>query len=750
VTRQSIETKTTNNFTLANCMNSLGIALFRKYQRSSELGAIDESIDILDKSISLMPAGHPKLGTHLDNLGSALALRFKSSNCLDDLRRAVDINQQAVALRTSEQGRAFALNNLSVSLQSLFEQTRRMEEIDRAVEVAQAAIKLTPTEHVTLAMFHFTLGRAWQLRCSETKLVVDAMHALEAFERCATVEQASALLRIKACRHGSEILILSNCRDSNANHVGLSTVISRPFERARNLLRIAIGLLHLISDRTLNHSDQQYNILELSGIASNAAAVYLECGDPSSALSALERGRGLMNNILIDYRSDISRLRPFSSALAKKVDDVRFQLAVLHEQDVTLPEQGYLNRAEERRKLSNELDSLLREIRDIPELADFFLPPSEDKVKSLSGEGPIVIFNVSSFRSDAIIVTKENIQSLRLEQLTPEAVFENVSKFLQSVDNKFLRRYSHSLTRLKEVLSWIWVAAAKPVLEFLHLTKRLSESDDWPRVWWIGTGLLNLLPIHAAGYHDLSPTQRVIDHVISSYSPTLRSLAYARERFRDYDRDTTQKMLVIAMPETPNAASLKYVSSEIDRIRDTLSKEIDVTILRGPEKSSVVPLLSTYQFVHFACHGVPSYEDPYESKLLLKDWEKNPLTVSALSRQTSELSTLAVVTSCHSATMRELNLLDESVSLASSLQLAGYSSVIGALWLAGDEASGFVSEQFYRGLLDCNGRLEPRHSAKSLHFAIRALEVRGPSPAPLRTLVSSDPLIWASYVHIGV
>ncbi len=41
-----------------------------------------------------------------------------------------------------------------------------------------------------------------------------------------------------------------------------------------------------------------------------------------------------------------------------------------------------------------------------------------------------------------------------------------------------------------------------------------------------------MLPVHAAGYHRTHHGATVLDRVVSSYSPTVRALSYARGRTR--------------------------------------------------------------------------------------------------------------------------------------------------------------------------------------------------------------------------
>jgi len=747
--RDAVEAVSSDPSLLPTCLNSYGLALWRESERTSSSRAIDEAVEAFETSITLTPNDHPNLPLYLDNLGSALSDRFKSRQSSNDLNRAIDLKERAVALTPStHHARAFRLNNLSTALQGMFEATNRPEDIDRAIEISQSAVKLISKGDVSISMFLFNLGRAFRLRCSHTKSVEDFSNAMDSYERAAAVEYASPTIRIKACHEGSHLLIHSIVRDKSGD--GTNTLdISGRYVRAKHLLRIAVNLLPSVSDRVLNRRDQQYNISLFSGVASNAASVYLECGEsPYEALSVLELGRGLIAGLQINVRSDISMLKVVYPDLWERIETVRRRLDRQQtwrtNEDINLSIQR-----EDQRKLSKTFESLLCTVREKPGFEKFLLLPSEDELKLIANDGPIVVFNVSGIRSDAFIITSDTIQYISLPRLMQQDIPAYASGFLRSVNNASLQNHRVAQQELKVVLEWLWDVAMNPVLVKLGLTRSPSCGEKWPRVWWNGCGLLNLFPLHAAGYHDSVPPRSVINYVISSYTSTLRSLSYARERYRRVENSEPQSVLLIAMPETPEANNLPYATSEVECIQSLLPEKIPTTVITSPTKADVVKLLSTYQIVHFACHGYTCPTDPSESKLLLKDWKSSPLTVSDLSAINAEFPQFAFLSACHSGSMSELNLLDESITLSSSIQLAGFSSVIGTLWEVKDEDSAYVAARLYREMLD-DGKLEPRRSAESMHHAIRALREKTRKNPGFTRLSPSDPLLWASYIHIGV
>ena len=126
----------------------------------------------------------------------------------------------------------------------------------------------------------------------------------------------------------------------------------------------------------------------------------------------------------------------------------------------------------------------------------------------------------------------------------------------------------HAKNELNAVLEWLWDVAVKPVLNELGFTQMPSHGETWPRVWWVGSGLLSILPIHAAGYHDSTPPETALDRVISSYASTVKSLSYARERVaRANQVKLKEKAILVAMPTTPEQKSLPFVETEVEDLR---------------------------------------------------------------------------------------------------------------------------------------------------------------------------------------
>jgi hypothetical protein len=374
----------------------------------------------------------------------------------------------------------------------------------------------------------------------------------------------------------------------------------------------------------------------------------------------------------------------------------------------------------------------------------------------LADRGPIVVFNVSDIRSDAFLITTNEIRSLYLPLLTSDSLVTSAKRFLDAINTRSIGRYRHATGEPNAVLEWLWDAAVKPVLNELGFTQMPSHGEPWPRVWWVGSGLLNILPIHAAGYHDFTPPETALDRVISSYTSTIKSLSYARERLAGANQvELKEKAILVAMPTTPEQNSLSSVETEVEDLRKLFfNASIDTTVMQNPIRSDVLSELPKHAIVHFACHGYPA-DDPSQSGLLLEDWKTTSLTVSDLASLNTESAKLAYLSACHTSATRDFGLLDESINLSSAIQLSGYLSVVSSLWQVGDNDSAEVAKNVYEWILEGGGRLDTQRSGEGLHRAVRILRDKTRSIVGLRDKTRSksrknDPLVWAPYIHVGI
>ncbi|KAM7208695.1 CHAT domain containing protein [Rhypophila decipiens] len=462
-------------------------------------------------------------------------------------------------------------------------------------------------------------------------------------------------------------------------------------------------------------------LADSAGLASMAAATALNAGrKPAHALQLLELGRGVIAGLLMDMRGDISDLKREHPKLADEFVFLRDELDSPVGESTSTITSGetppWELQAKRRREADQKFSNLITRIRTQPRFDRFLYPPTEDEIMAAATPDPIIVVNLSSYRCDAFLVERDRIRVLELPGLT----VEEVQKQAQSLRLSGVAG-SYYITTL---LEWLWDVLARPILDELNFKVPIS-GDNWPRVWWIPTGLLSQLPLHAAGRHTPDSTENVLDRVISSYAASVKALIHGRRHPVQRSAEPhSDKALLVAMRETPDLSgnrTLPFATDEVEMLKHLcpfLELQPVTPMLR---KDDVLHHMQACRIFHFAGHGQSDPVEPSRSCLLLEDWKTNPLTVGDLrdSRLQDHAPFLAYLSACSTGANEVKSLADEGIHLVSAFQLAGFRHVVGTLWEVSDMHCVDVAKVLYttiakKGMTDtavCLG----------LHQAIRAL-----------------------------
>lgn len=172
---------------------------------------------------------------------------------------------------------------------------------------------------------------------------------------------------------------------------------------------------------------------------------------------------------------------------------------------------------------------------------------------------------------------------------------------------------------LRAILKWLWEVAVMPALRTLGLLSP-DKPPKLPRVYWMASGVMGTLPVHAAGIYDKGSMENSGSHV-SSYITTLKALSYIKERYLEPLSLSSQRILVVAMPKTPGMGALK-AAEEADAI-ESIYKRFKIqppTILIQGSKHDVKREILACTIAHFACHGNSDATDPSNGACI---WEKS-------------------------------------------------------------------------------------------------------------------------------
>ncbi|WP_328972124.1 CHAT domain-containing protein [Streptomyces sp. NBC_00239] len=796
---------------------NLCMALIDRYRRSGGSDYLDEAIEAARTAVGGVSPEHPFRPSHLSNLALALLHRYRSTRQPADCDEAVALLREAVRLLPHDHPvRAFALANLSRALFDrfygvqdpeatgaagagaaggdgggrFFRRRARREpsaDIEEAVETAREALRYTPDGDLQYAAHAAHLASMLLMRFSQTVKRSNLKEAFGLYRRAAGTATAPAQVRFRAARAWA----------TAAGAVG-------DWAEALDAWRSAIAELPLLAWHGLDRADRLDALGRTAGVAGDAAAVALNAGRPEEALQLLEQSRGVLLAQALEVRDDMAELRERAPLLADRIREVRVLLDTGGEQTAGVgvpvdtgggfeagggggfgagggagaPGPAYRPAdavqeqraaAERRRELAREMDDLVARARELPGLQDFLRLPSVARLREAAARGPVVVVNTSELRCDALVVTRRGLRTVPLPDLRLEgdgglekragALLDALAVVGRSPADAWR---AHRI--LVRTLGWLWDAVAAPVLAVLDPADGVPVAAGGPsRLWWCPTGLLSLLPLHAAGHYGAGaadpdgPPKALPDRYACSYTTTLRALAVQTGPDGPGGADPgAGRLLAVDASEAPGLPALPHARAEARLLTDRVA---GTTLLAGDRASrrALLDALPAHAFLHFAGHGSQDPGDSAGGALYCHDHGRaGPLTAADIARLRLDRAELAFLSACETA-RGAAGLPDEAVHLAGALQLAGFTHVVAAQWAVDDASALRAVDHFYAGLAAPGaaaagtpgtgaagprggsvGGLDAGRAATALHGAVQRLREQ-----------DDDPLWWAAYVHTG-
>jgi hypothetical protein len=591
-------------------------------------------------------------------------------------------------------------------------------DLDPAIGHGEQAVSLTKDRESQRGLRLNTLGVALRMRAQETGRRIDLNRAVEVAQLAVNATPADGPFLALWLANLAEVLILRYQRLGQpadlpraitAGQQGAAMTSASPKMRARaarrwaealaagerwseacDVFAAAIELLDEVAPRDLDRIGQELQLDSLSGLGPDAAACCVRAGDAGRAIELFERGRGVLLGQALDTRtSEAAPGHPLSAA----------------------------------------------------------------QLCSAAAGGHVAVVIVSRLGSCALILDSGGVKEpVSLPALTPEVTLTQVIELLAATvpaasDDEQPAREK----RIGEGLGWLWESVAAPVLGRLGIDGPPAHEEPFPRVWWCASGLLSLMPLHAAGLaQDASATVR--SRVMSSYTPTIRALIHARQTApaaaapaasaaasaAPAGRSPAERVaadgqvVAVAMRHTPGARELTEAAAEAEWLCQHRPGRVTVLPDEAATHEAVLGALPGAQWAHFACHGISNAASPSASALLLHDHNQRLLTVLDVARLDLAGAELAFLSACSTARTSP-RLADEAISLASAFHVAGYRHVIGTLWPVNDRQAREMAEMIYAALE------RDETVATAVHEAARSMSLRW----------FDKPSRWASHVHVG-
>ncbi|WP_170111992.1 CHAT domain-containing protein [Nocardia fluminea] len=735
-----------------------GKALRLRFDRTGDRPDIDAAVQQGRAAVESAPVGSVGRPGYFSNLGLAYAVRFDRFGDRADLDRSIEAARESVgSTRTDDRHMVRGLSNLGNALRSRAEIADCTGDLDEAIEVGVQAVAILEQstvdgyEHPDLAAVRSNLGTALADHFARTGDRADGETAVATFRAAAIAPAAAPNVRLGAAARWAR-----------------TATAAGDAEQAHTAYRTAVHQYSRVVLRGLDRADGEQQAERWTGLAGEAAAQALSIGKVDAAVAILEQGRAILWSHLFTDRDDLTELRRLQPTLA---DQVESAMRIVNGEDGRLSDESsepaVAKQPLDRVAAAMRLDQLAESIRDeIPGFETFLATPSIDDLRPAEPDTVVVMVNIAPQRCDAIAVDTSSARPIPLSTMTAEDVERWVEAYLgamaeydraleqvaiaraQVEEHPDLRsrfRYTDANRALQssimavestlvDICESLWDHIAVPVLRRLGVMTNRPQGVPPPRLWWCPTGKLALLPLHAAGRHDRSAqTTCVADHVVSSYTPTLRALRQHRRAPTVRSDDDQAELLIVSVPSPLGSDHLAGAAIEVDRLRSRFGDRCTVIEGANATVETVLAALPRYRWVHFSCHGDQELSDPATGGLELVG---RRLSIAAIS-ESRYRGEFAYLSACKTAT-GGIRVPDEIVTTAAALHYCGYQHVIATLWSVPDDIATEIADSVYSTLRTAD-YFTPAQSARAVHSAVA--RIRANPNASLRD--------WLPFIHIG-
>ncbi|KAG2336874.1 TPR-like protein [Suillus weaverae] len=699
--REALALRPVGHTDRSKALLNLATRLSSRFDHRGNDEDLDQAIALHREALALCPVGHTDRSGSLNSLANQLSSRFRHRGNDEDLDQAIALHRKALALcPVGHTDRFMPLGNLATELSSRFEHRGNNEDLDEAIALHREALALCPVGHTDRSGSLNNLATGLSSRFEHQHNIEDLDESRENLSS-ADVVSGGLLPRLRASlrwvRHASQ--------HSHGTEL-------EAYATSMQLLDAYMSTTASVSSR--------HNIMKdfPSTLAVDAASCALRSGDVCRAVELLEQGRTIIWTQMTRLRTPLDSLQTLDDHAASLMKKFRDLSSLLDKPHANYPEATpRVNvEAEETRyrRLVEDWNRAVEEIRKIEGFSRFLLPPLFSDLQDAARDGPIIMLVPSKLYCDAIIIShKQSPISIRLPT-NLEKLARLVITFHETVDKEAGPEENQPV--LIKALMELWDDIVRPVVENLG-----GFAPPGSRIWWCPTCLFNFLPLHAAGEYR-KHGQFLSQLYVSSYTPSLAALINAR---RGHDRSLSVSFAAIGQ-NRPAGASFTL---------DGVEPELELITSVYATKLTAMCALRDNTWLHFACHGTQAYKEPFKSAFLMRD---QPLSLLDITQMDLSRHQFAFLSACETA-VGDFKTPDEVVHLAAGLQFAGVKSVIGTLWKVNDSTVQRLVEAFYKNLCG-DGTMNSKRAARALHRAVQSLACDKDMPLDQRIV----------FVHIGI
>ena len=628
----------------------------------------------------------------LNNSGGVFLRRYRAGGRVEDLNRALTSWERAVKMTPPDSpDRPSLLNNLGTGLSDRYARTGRLADLEEAIRVYEEAVKSTPPDSPDRPSRLNNLGTGLRDRYNKMKESEDLAQARANYQQ--------------ACELGLDVA--PEAVITSGRSWGNWALRRKAWQEAVGAYGYAFEAIDQLLDAQLQRSGKEAWLKEVQGLPGAAAYAWARLGKLEQAVAILENKRTrLLAEALEAARTDLERLPDLGhEAEYDAYRNAVERLASLRQRLQNPPPEATRSaRAELQRELKAaqaDRQAAIAAIQAIEGYADFFKDVPFPRIAAAAGNAPLVYLLATPAGGLALIVDGGGVDAVWLGLTETE-----LRKWLYGPadDPKLGGWFGAYAARRQNLDAWrktmddvthlLWGRVMEPVAAALERLGHppATHDEQAPLVTLVPTGLLALLPLHAAWTPDPArPTGRryFLDDYAVRYAPSATGLARARGIA---DGVQGQALLAIDEPQPVQGNRLPNSRLEVAAIADLFP---DRVVLPGGQatRQAMLDALPGKSVVHFSCHGFNNWDDPLKTGLVMAHDE--PLTVRDLMALGGLDARLAALSACETGIVGR-KLPDEVIAFPTALLQAGFAGVAASLWSVADESTAMLMIRFYR------------------------------------------------------
>ncbi|MEY9927488.1 tetratricopeptide (TPR) repeat protein [Catenulispora sp. GP43] len=697
--------------------SGLMAALNTRYARNHDRADLDDALAIGRENVTAdQPSSRvPGEASIRNNYASSLYQAGLADHDARMLVRSARIYRDLIAVDRDLVSRRRLASDRALTFSAIHQVTGDRVAVDRAVTLFERIRDSMDPQDPDAAVQFGHLAHAYLRRYEAVGDASDLENAALAYRSASEVLRGRLLHRLRA-----------------AYAWGRSLARLGEWDRALEGFQAAVALLAEVAVPRLRPGDRLEVMAMVFGLPDAAADCALMTSGPERArktVELLEQARGVLAEQSLGTGDD---------AALRALDPVLWQIYERRLSDGDAAVDPAVWR-----------ETLARIRMLIP---DFHRLPSIKDLLADAGDRTVAYIVVSEHRGHCVAVHRKRLVVVPLE-MDRDWVVDAASALYKGLgvalgENPGEPRIKGE-SAVVDVLGRIWETVARPVLDALGFDgpSPPDERGPLPRMWWIPCGLTALLPLHAAGRWDPEAerwSDSVLDRVVPSYAATLRGLVNrGRRPVEDAAEDAGQDPdVVVIAPDDPSLPGLPRERAILEDYVPQGSRGVVLTEADLPSQH-VVERLARCRVAHLACHGEWDRTDPHGSGFRLGP--SQTLTVRELARLDLPHAELAYLSACNTALSltSALQTLDEGLTLATAMHVAGFRNVVGSWWPVNDLIAVRMVRELYAAMASDPGggdrRIDPRLSPTAVHSAVKALRSRNPG----------RPSLWAAHIHVG-